>query len=93
MRFGENQRAINGSKSQTGRGYIPGAGANHRHGERIYREREPITDRERVYTGSWSQSQTGREDIPGAGANHRQGEGIYLRGGRLTGLAARAAAA
>eukprot|EP00959_Pyramimonas_sp_CCMP1952_P066508 1388463-Pyramimonas_sp.AAC.1 len=46
---------------------------------RIYREWEPITDRERVYTGSGNQSQTGREYIPGVEANHRQGESIRIR--------------
>eukprot|EP00959_Pyramimonas_sp_CCMP1952_P285424 5967831-Pyramimonas_sp.AAC.1 len=36
---------------------IPGVGANHRQRESIYREWEPITGRERVFTGSGSQSQ------------------------------------
>eukprot|EP00959_Pyramimonas_sp_CCMP1952_P465153 9487794-Pyramimonas_sp.AAC.2 len=52
-------------------------GANHRQGESIYREWEPITGRGRVYTGSVSQidtphrsqSQAWRGYIPGVGAN------------------------
>eukprot|EP00959_Pyramimonas_sp_CCMP1952_P289420 6053535-Pyramimonas_sp.AAC.1 len=44
--------AGSGSQSQMGREYPTGVGANHRPGESIYRESEPITDRERVQTGS-----------------------------------------
>eukprot|EP00976_Prorocentrum_cordatum_P099725 1191945-Prorocentrum_minimum.AAC.1 len=67
-------RAQSSIAAQTGREYIPGVGANRRQGENIYREWEPIADKERVYTGSGSQSKTGREYIPGMGANRRQGE-------------------
>eukprot|EP00959_Pyramimonas_sp_CCMP1952_P294429 6158332-Pyramimonas_sp.AAC.1 len=38
-------------------------GANHRQGEGIYRERDPITDRERGYTRSGNQSQAGRVSL------------------------------